>query len=46
MTGNQIALIRGITVGRAKRVGMADLRLLFEALGYRGVQTLLNSGTR
>ncbi len=44
MNGNQIALIRGINVGRAKRVAMADLRLLFESLGYRRVQTLLNSG--
>jgi len=40
----QIALLRGINVGRAKRVAMADLRALFESLGYREVRTLLNSG--
>src|SRR5258706_4864195 len=40
----QIALLRGINVGRAKRVAMADLRALCESLGYREVITLLNSG--
>ena len=40
----QIALIRGINVGRAKRVAMADLRVLIEDLGYSDVRTLLNSG--
>jgi uncharacterized protein (DUF1697 family) len=44
MTGRQVALIRGINVGRAKRVAMADLRALVEDLGYRDVRTLLNSG--
>ena len=39
-----VALIRGINVGRAKRVAMADLRRMVEALGYRDVVTLLNSG--
>jgi len=39
-----IALIRGINVGRAKRVAMADLRAIVEDLGYRDVRTLLNSG--
>jgi uncharacterized protein (DUF1697 family) len=39
-----VALIRGINVGRAKRIGMADLRKVVEGLGYTGVQTLLNSG--
>jgi uncharacterized protein (DUF1697 family) len=39
-----VALIRGINVGRAKRVAMADLRALLEDLGYRDVRTLLNSG--
>jgi uncharacterized protein (DUF1697 family) len=38
------ALLRGINVGRAKRVAMADLRALIEKLGYREVRTLLNSG--
>ena len=39
-----IALLRGINVGKAKRVPMADLRALMEALGFTGVRTLLNSG--
>ncbi len=40
----QVALIRGINVGRAKRVAMADLRKLVADLGYSDVRTLLNSG--
>jgi len=39
-----IALLRGINVGTAKRVPMADLKQLFESLGYKNVTTLLNSG--
>jgi uncharacterized protein (DUF1697 family) len=39
-----VALIRGINVGRAKRVAMADLRALVAGLGYGDVRTLLNSG--
>lgn len=39
-----IALLRGINVGKAKRVPMADLRALMEGLGFTGVRTLLNSG--
>jgi uncharacterized protein (DUF1697 family) len=39
-----IALLRGINVGTAKRVAMADLRSLFFELGYKDVVTLLNSG--
>jgi uncharacterized protein (DUF1697 family) len=39
-----VALLRGINVGRAKRVAMADLRALLEGLGYGGVKSLLNSG--
>src|SRR5688572_21901468 len=39
-----IALLRGINVGRAKRIAMADLRALVERLGYRDVKTILNSG--
>jgi uncharacterized protein (DUF1697 family) len=31
-------------VGTAKRVAMADLRAVFEDLGYDNVRTLLNSG--
>lgn len=44
MAGKQIALIRGINVGRAKRVAMGELRALVENLGYTDVRTLLNSG--
>jgi uncharacterized protein (DUF1697 family) len=44
MPGIHVALLRGINVGRAKRVAMADLRALFEELGYGDVRTLLNSG--
>jgi uncharacterized protein (DUF1697 family) len=39
-----IALLRGINVGKAKRIAMADLRDLVERLGYGDVRTLLNSG--
>jgi len=39
-----IALIRGINVGRAKRVAMADLRKLIGDLGYGDVRSVLNSG--
>lgn len=39
-----IALLRGINVGKAKRVPMAELRALLEGLGYTNVATLLNSG--
>jgi len=44
MAGTHVALLRGINVGRAKRVAMAELRALVEGLGYRDVRTLLNSG--
>jgi uncharacterized protein (DUF1697 family) len=37
-------LLRGINVGRAKRVAMADLRALLEDAGYTAVRTHLNSG--
>jgi len=40
----RVALLRGINVGKAKRIAMADLRKLFEGLGYGNVRTLLNSG--
>lgn len=39
-----IALLRGINVGRARRLAMADLRRLLEGLGYTHVRTVLNSG--
>jgi uncharacterized protein (DUF1697 family) len=38
------ALLRGINVGKAKAVAMADLRGLLEGLGYSDVRTLLRSG--
>lgn len=39
-----IALLRGINVGRAKRVAMADLRQLAGEMGYGDVRSVLNSG--
>lgn len=39
-----VALLRGINVGTAKRVAMADLRAAMESLGYLEVRTLLASG--
>jgi uncharacterized protein (DUF1697 family) len=39
-----VALLRGVNVGKAKRVSMARLRLLLTNLGYKQVTTLLNSG--
>lgn len=43
MTG-AIALLRGVNLGKARRVAMADLRCVFEGLGLTGVHTLLASG--
>lgn len=40
----QVALFRGINVGKAKRIAMAELKTLFGDLGFTDVQTLLNSG--
>ncbi len=40
----RVALLRGVNVGSAKRIAMADLRRLVEGLGYGDVRTLLNSG--
>ena len=37
-------LLRGINLGKAKRVGMADLRKLLTDEGYGNVATLLQSG--
>jgi uncharacterized protein (DUF1697 family) len=39
-----VALLRGINLGKAKRVAMADLRAVMESLGYGDVRTLLASG--
>lgn len=39
-----VALLRGVNVGKVKRVPMADLRALLSGMGYTNVSTLLNSG--
>jgi uncharacterized protein (DUF1697 family) len=39
-----IALLRGINVGGKNKIAMADLRQLCESLGYRDVQTYIQSG--
>ena len=44
MASTYVALLRGINVGKAKRVAMADLRAVIESLGYTNARTLLNSG--
>jgi uncharacterized protein (DUF1697 family) len=44
MPSTYVALLRGINVGKAKRVAMADLREVIESLGYKNARTLLNSG--
>ncbi len=44
MPPTHVALLRGINVGKAKRIAMADLRGVVAALGYTDVRTLLNSG--
>jgi uncharacterized protein (DUF1697 family) len=40
----RIALLRGVNVGGEKKVAMADLKAMIEALGYSDVKTLLQSG--
>lgn len=40
----RIALLRGINVGKAKRIAMAELKTMLEDLGFANVRTLLNSG--
>jgi uncharacterized protein (DUF1697 family) len=39
-----VALLRGVNVGKANRVPMAELRRVLEQLGCSHVATLLNSG--
>lgn len=39
-----VVLLRGINVGRHRRLAMADLREMLAGLGYTAVRTLLNSG--
>jgi uncharacterized protein (DUF1697 family) len=44
MTTMYAALLRGINVGGAKKLPMAELRTLMEGIGYDGVRTYLQSG--
>ena len=39
-----VALLRGVNVGKSKRVPMVEFRKLLAQLGYTDVVTLLNSG--
>jgi uncharacterized protein (DUF1697 family) len=39
-----VALLRGVNVGKGRRVPMEALRSLLSGLGYADVKTLLNSG--
>jgi len=39
-----IVLLRGINVGGHKKILMADLKLLFEKLNFKNVQTYIQSG--
>ncbi len=43
-TEHHVALLRGINVGGRNKITMADLRATFEARGYRGVATYIQSG--
>ncbi|MCU1529341.1 MAG: hypothetical protein JWP75_3104, partial [Frondihabitans sp.] len=42
--GDHVALLRGINVGQAKRVPMADLRRIALSLGFSDPATIVNSG--
>ena len=44
LTPRSVALLRGINVGKSARIGMADLRAVFEGLGLTEVRTYLQSG--
>ena len=39
-----VAFLRGINVGRHKRIKMADLKRAFEAAGFHNVATYIASG--
>ena len=39
-----VILVRGINLGKNKRLAMADFRAVLEALGYADVRTHLNTG--
>ncbi|HEY2481027.1 MAG TPA: DUF1697 domain-containing protein [Caulobacteraceae bacterium] len=41
---SRIALLRGVNLGKARRVLMADVRAVFESLGWREVRSLGQSG--
>ena len=40
----RIALLRGVNVGGNRKIAMADLKAMVEALGFAEVKTLLQSG--
>jgi uncharacterized protein (DUF1697 family) len=44
VASKHVALLRGINVGTAKAVSMAELAAVFEGLGLTGVKTVLRSG--
>lgn len=44
MSERQVALLRGVNVGKNKRIAMAELAKVVAKLGFRDVKTLLNSG--
>jgi uncharacterized protein (DUF1697 family) len=44
MATRYVLLLRGINVGKGRRVSMQDLRALLTGLGYTDVATLLQSG--
>ena len=44
MKNGHVALLRGVNVGSAKRIAMADLKALITSLGFGDAKTLLNSG--
>jgi uncharacterized protein (DUF1697 family) len=44
MEETRIALLRGVNVGGANRVAMADVRAALEAAGFSSVRSLLQSG--
>ena len=44
MATRQVALLRGINLGRSRRIAMADLRKMVSALGYADVSTHMQSG--
>jgi uncharacterized protein (DUF1697 family) len=44
LSSRVVVLLRGVNVGRAKRIAMADFTALLTGLGLTEVRTLLNSG--